>query len=131
MALWQLRRLAHGRRDVTTALQACRLSSRYGCFVSYYTVSTTARCVPTPGLLSQASHGAVSVTTVRPRGGSSALADQPHVPVMLREVLDAFQSIALNVYLDCTLGAGGHAMELVSAHPVRAMLLFQTKFTCK
>ncbi|KXZ43589.1 hypothetical protein GPECTOR_86g382 [Gonium pectorale] len=42
---------------------------------------------------------------------------------MLREVLDAFQPVSLNVYLDCTLGAGGHASELASAHPEMHTLL--------
>lgn len=32
-----------------------------------------------------------------------------HVPVMLGEVLDAFSSLALKSFVDCTLGAGGHS----------------------
>ncbi|EFJ42715.1 hypothetical protein VOLCADRAFT_97159 [Volvox carteri f. nagariensis] len=42
---------------------------------------------------------------------------------MLNEVLDAFQPVTLNVYLDCTLGAGGHAAKIASAHPEMQMLL--------
>jgi 16S rRNA (cytosine1402-N4)-methyltransferase len=38
---------------------------------------------------------------------------------MLREVLEAFQPLKVSCYLDCTLGAGGHAAAMVSAHPVR------------
>ncbi|PNW73675.1 hypothetical protein CHLRE_13g568150v5 [Chlamydomonas reinhardtii] len=41
----------------------------------------------------------------------------PHVPVMLREVLSAFAPLHVTSYLDCTLGAGGHASEMVAAHP--------------
>ncbi len=49
----------------------------------------------------------------------------PHVPVMLREVLDAFAPLHVTSYLDCTLGAGGHASEMVAAHPVRSRGLQQ------
>ncbi len=42
----------------------------------------------------------------------------PHVSVMLHEVLAAFQPVQLRTYLDCTLGAGGHAAALAAAHPV-------------
>lgn len=76
--------------------------------------------------------------------GSSAL--HGHVPVLLGEVLDAFSGVNLKVLLsygvfavhprnvptdtrcvqvhvDGTLGAGGHASELLQHHPVRSVTL--------
>lgn len=47
----------------------------------------------------------------------------PHVSVMLHEVLAAFQPVQLRTYLDCTLGAGGHAAALAAAHPEMTTLL--------
>ncbi|CAA0814937.1 mraW methylase family protein [Striga hermonthica] len=40
-----------------------------------------------------------------------------HVPVMLGEVLDAFASVPLKSFVDCTLGAGGHSAAIIEAHP--------------
>ncbi|XP_042410280.1 ribosomal RNA small subunit methyltransferase H-like [Zingiber officinale] len=40
-----------------------------------------------------------------------------HVPVMLGEVLDAFRSLRLLSFVDCTLGAAGHSAAIVDAHP--------------
>lgn len=47
-----------------------------------------------------------------------------HVPVMLGEVLDAFSSLALKSFVDCTLGAGGHSAA------VRQPLLWFVLFFC-
>ncbi|GFR49883.1 hypothetical protein Agub_g11987 [Astrephomene gubernaculifera] len=47
----------------------------------------------------------------------------PHVSVMLREVVDAFQPITLDTFLDCTLGAGGHSSAILAAHPEMRTLL--------
>lgn len=41
----------------------------------------------------------------------------PHVPVMLQEVLAAFEGRQVGVHVDGTLGAGGHASAMVAAHP--------------
>lgn len=38
-----------------------------------------------------------------------------HVPVMVREVLDSFNCGPGKVYLDCTVGLGGHAEAILSA----------------
>ncbi|KAJ9528921.1 hypothetical protein QJQ45_000503 [Haematococcus lacustris] len=43
-----------------------------------------------------------------------------HTPVLLQEVLSALQPVRLGVYVDGTLGAGGHASAILSHHPVRA-----------
>ncbi|MEU5874351.1 16S rRNA (cytosine(1402)-N(4))-methyltransferase RsmH [Glycomyces sp. NPDC047369] len=46
--------------------------------------------------------------------------DAPHVPVMLDEVLDYLAPAASRpgaVYVDATLGAGGHAEAMLTAHP--------------
>lgn len=41
----------------------------------------------------------------------------PHYPVLLNEVLQAFEPLTLEVVVDGTLGAGGHAEALLKAHP--------------
>src|SRR5579872_676205 len=41
----------------------------------------------------------------------------PHVPVLLREIVQAFEGIELKVFFDGTLGAGGHARALLATHP--------------
>ncbi|KAL4319177.1 hypothetical protein GQ457_18G000410 [Hibiscus cannabinus] len=45
---------------------------------------------------------------------TSVMMQQSHVPVMLGEVLDVFSSHSkpLSAFVDCTLGAAGHASEL-------------------
>lgn len=40
-----------------------------------------------------------------------------HIPVLLKEVLEAFQDVKLEVFVDGTVGAGGHAAALLKAHP--------------
>lgn len=40
----------------------------------------------------------------------------PHQSVLLQEVIEAFQDTPLKVYLDGTLGAGGHAEAILKAH---------------
>lgn len=41
----------------------------------------------------------------------------PHHPVLLHEVVKAFESVTLRVMIDGTLGAGGHAQALLERHP--------------
>lgn len=41
----------------------------------------------------------------------------PHHPVLLHEVVKAFESVTLRVMIDGTLGAGGHAQALLEHHP--------------
>lgn len=41
----------------------------------------------------------------------------PHKSVLLTEVIQAFEPCALKVFIDGTLGAGGHAEALLKAHP--------------
>jgi len=43
--------------------------------------------------------------------------DAPHVPVLMRQVLDAFDGRSLRCYVDGTMGAGGHASAIIRAHP--------------
>lgn len=43
--------------------------------------------------------------------------NQYHVPVLMKEVLGAFDERDLPSFLDCTLGAGGHAKALLESHP--------------
>lgn len=41
----------------------------------------------------------------------------PHIAVLLKEVLQAFEGVLLEVFFDGTVGAGGHARAILAAHP--------------
>lgn len=41
----------------------------------------------------------------------------PHIPVLMREVLEVFEKTKIGCFFDGTLGAGGHARSLLEAHP--------------
>lgn len=43
--------------------------------------------------------------------------DYPHKPVLLNEVVAAFADMHLDLFVDATLGLGGHAEALIKAHP--------------
>ena len=60
-----------------------------------------------------------SVPTLR-RGSNALQSDEdgaPHVPVLMRQVLECFEGVPLRRYVDGTLGAGGHASAVVRSHP--------------
>nr|XP_043608772.1 ribosomal RNA small subunit methyltransferase H isoform X2 [Erigeron canadensis] len=42
---------------------------------------------------------------------------ESHIPVMLGEVLEVFDSVKLHAFVDCTLGAAGHSSAVIRAHP--------------
>lgn len=41
----------------------------------------------------------------------------PHLPVLLQEILNAYKDRRLRYFADATLGAGGHSLALLQAHP--------------
>ena len=41
----------------------------------------------------------------------------PHIPVLLREVLQVFEGRKLKVFFEGTVGAGGHARAILDRHP--------------
>jgi 16S rRNA (cytosine1402-N4)-methyltransferase len=41
----------------------------------------------------------------------------PHIPVLYREVLDAFAGAGEGIVVDCTMGYGGHSSMLLEANP--------------
>ena len=41
----------------------------------------------------------------------------PHIPVLYREVLKAFEDIDDGIIIDCTLGYGGHSSMILDANP--------------
>jgi len=43
------------------------------------------------------------------------LPESPHIPVLYREVIDAFEGIDEGVIVDCTMGYGGHSSMLLEA----------------
>lgn len=59
----------------------------------------------------------------RPRGGPIPNHDPrdhrpfAHRPVMVDEVVDVFAPVPPGVLVDCTVGGGGHASALLTAHP--------------
>lgn len=42
---------------------------------------------------------------------------EPHTPIMVKEVVSSFEGLQIRVFLDGTLGAGGHARAILEAHP--------------
>jgi len=40
-----------------------------------------------------------------------------HIPIMVSELLTAFEPVQIKVFYDGTLGAGGHAAQILEAHP--------------
>lgn len=43
--------------------------------------------------------------------------DRPHVPVLQNEIVQFFSSSTLKIFVDATLGAGGHALSILQSHP--------------
>ncbi len=41
---------------------------------------------------------------------------RPHIPVLMDEILQGFAPVHLCQFIDCTLGAGGHAAAILAAH---------------
>ena len=41
----------------------------------------------------------------------------PHIPVLYREVIEAFDGIEDGVVIDCTMGYGGHSSMILDAYP--------------
>lgn len=41
----------------------------------------------------------------------------PHIPVLRQEVLDVFSTLNDGIFIDCTLGYGGHSQAILEAHP--------------
>lgn len=51
------------------------------------------------------------------------MAQIPHISVLLQETLQVFEDSALRVFVDATLGAGGHAEAILTAHPEIEMFI--------
>jgi len=41
----------------------------------------------------------------------------PHIPVLLKEVIDSFKGVGDGYFVDCTLGYGGHSKEMLKQYP--------------
>lgn len=44
-------------------------------------------------------------------------ASKPHLPIMIDEVLSSLKGLSIRTFFDGTLGAGGHAQAILTAHP--------------
>jgi len=56
-------------------------------------------------------------------GSVSPLAEQPHLPVLYKEIIHALQPKSAGRYVDCTVGAGGHAAGILDASAPAGRLL--------
>ena len=45
------------------------------------------------------------------------MAEIPHIPVLYREVIAAFEGIDDGIIIDCTMGYAGHSSMLLEAYP--------------
>ena len=59
---------------------------------------------------------------ILPVGGLRMSQSFPHEPVMAEEVVELFRPVAPGLILDTTVGGGGHAAALLSAHPGISLL---------
>jgi len=55
--------------------------------------------------------------------GAEEAAAEPHIPVLLEPILEMFRGQHVRVYLDGTLGAGGHAAAIAQEHPEMELLI--------
>jgi hypothetical protein len=65
---------------------------------------------------SSALHSEISAPLVESPESHIATPDEPHMPVLLEEVLEQFAGRELGVFVDGTLGAAGHACAILEAH---------------
>jgi len=47
-----------------------------------------------------------------------------HIPVLIQEVLDYLDAAREGLYIDCTLGLGGHSLEILKRNPQASLLGF-------
>lgn len=76
-------------------------------------VSTAAADDAQPSISAADGDSAAAAAASTPR----EVGEAPHVPVLMRQVLECFQGVRLRAYVDGTMGAGGHASAVVRAHP--------------
>jgi len=50
--------------------------------------------------------------------------EQGHIPVLLEEVLNYLNTAREGAYVDCTLGLGGHALEILKRNPKASLIGF-------
>ena len=43
--------------------------------------------------------------------------NSPHIPVLLKEVIDGFKNLKNGTFIDCTIGYGGHSKEILKLNP--------------
>lgn len=48
---------------------------------------------------------------------SRVISNRPHEPVMVKQVLKSLEGLSISTFFEGTLGAGGHAAEILKAHP--------------
>jgi 16S rRNA (cytosine1402-N4)-methyltransferase len=47
----------------------------------------------------------------------------PHIPILSKEFLSFFENKKIEVFIDCTVGAAGHSLAMLEAHPEIELLI--------
>jgi 16S rRNA (cytosine1402-N4)-methyltransferase len=62
-------------------------------------------------------------STLHPKNKAANLAAEPHLPVLYNDIIHALQPKSGGLYVDCTVGAGGHARGILEASDPASKLL--------
>ncbi len=53
-----------------------------------------------------------------------------HISVLLEETIDSLNIKEDGVYVDCTLGGGGHSKEILKNYPTRKINRHRSRYKC-
>eukprot|EP00899_Mesostigma_viride_P017440 jgi/Mesvir1/25698/Mv01894-RA.1 len=91
-----------------------RLRKELGVSHSYHPVHSWARpCLP----VASATKPTPDAGRIRSKSADEVVGEDAHVPVLLDEVVSLFRGRKLRVFVDGTVGMGGHASAIVADHP--------------
>ena len=79
-------------------------------------------------IVAYSKYGCCRISTI-PCAASAAISKKrvyleqiPHVPVLYREVVQAFGDVEAGIVIDCTMGYGGHSSLLLEANPKMTLI---------
>ncbi|KAI3426954.1 hypothetical protein D9Q98_006898 [Chlorella vulgaris] len=96
----------HARLSAAAATTAATTAALRQLHQRPWHVSSSASAAAEPAVASSTSAAA-----------AAAAVDEPHISVLLTEVLAAFEGCSVRRYVDGTLGAAGHATAILRKHP--------------